>query len=367
MTQRFGTVLVAALALGGCGSGGRARSDGGAIDLSGAGGATGGTGGAAGTGDDGGCAWTLGAPSAVAGPAPARGSSADLQGPTIGDAPFDADMQRRLVPVTVVTPSPGIEVGTAYLTRLSPQDETAAYLTIPVTNNGSAHPCFLVASPLRYKDAGGLLLNADATLSYVTGSVGDAGFGFYTDSCLAPGDRGYFIDIQLSSNATIFSSTASIEVTLAAQDGTTPLGRLVPTGYDLGTCAGARALRLFAVNDGSGPISVPLYGGFPDSPAILLDAGGLPAGWTYLGVTEAASVPIDLTATYTGSVASAPAVSRAHFFLQFGPPPTTADASMLAAPPDGLAAALDALRASRQELRARWRAAISARGYRQIP
>lgn len=354
---RLASGIAGALALVGCGGGG-AKRDGGGIDLSGTAGADGAAedGSAADGGD---CAWIPGTASEVAGPPPAQNDSADLRGPAIGSLPFDAGTMRRVVPVAVGATIDGLQIGQAYLSRTDTFDETA-YLTIPVTYSGTGHPCFVVASPLRYKN-GDQILNDSSDESYVIGSVGDAGFGFYTDSCLNAGDSGYFIDIQLATtpDSKFFSGTTSLEMSVGSSfEGTTPAGRLVPTGYDLGSCGGMRTLRVSAVNDGTGPIFAPLYG-FPDSPAIFLDAAALPAGWTYLGATEAGNVPPGATSTHTASVDYTVAVSRARFFLQFGPPLTAAAAS-LAALPDGISIAAERARASRQDLFARWRAATGA-------
>ena len=343
------------LAVAGCGAGG-AKRDGGGIDISGNGGA-GGAAAVDGSAVDGGdCAWSAVTASEVAGPPPAQNDSADLRGPPIGSLAFDAGTMRRVVPVAVDAKIAGLQIGQAYLSRTNSVEETA-FLTIPVTYSGTGHPCFVVASPLRYKN-GDQILNDASVDSYVIGAVGDVGFGFYTGSCLHAGESGYFIDIQIppTSDIKFFSGTTSLEMSIASSsEGTNPAGRLVPTGYDLGSCGGTRTLRVSAVNDGTGPIYAPLFG-FPDSAAIFLDATALPVGWTYLGATESGNVPVGATTTHTASVDYTAAASRARLFLQFGPPSTAAAAS-LAAVPDRISVAAERARSSRHDLFTRWRTA----------
>ena len=253
--RRLASGIAGALALVGCGGGGAKRDGGGeGIDLSGTvyGAGAGGASVDRSAADGGDCAWIPSTASEVAGPPPAQNDSADLRGPPIGGLLFDAGTMRRVVPVAVGATIAGLQIGQAYLSRRDSFDETA-YLTIPVTYSGTGHPCFVVASPLRYKN-GDQILNDTSDESYVIGAVGDAGFGAYTGSCLNAGDSGYFIDIQIPSTSDIkfFSGTTSLEMTVASSsEGTTPAGRLVPTGYNLGSCGGTRTLRVSAVNDGT--------------------------------------------------------------------------------------------------------------------
>jgi hypothetical protein len=272
-------VFAAAIAVAGCGGGGSGgsgmKSDAGAT----------GAGGAAGSGSVGGpggdCFSNVGSTTLVAGPPPTENNSADLRGLVLGGNAFDGSTMRRMVPVTVGTALPGLQVGAAYLTRTSPTTENA-YLTIAVSNTGTERPCFIQATPLLYMN-GTQPLNDATHSSYVSGSVGDVGFGISTDSCLGPGESGYFIDIQLDSGGMMFfSGTTSIDLGLASSTaGTLPAGRLHPTGYEVGACSPMRSLRLTAVNDGSAAVEV-AQSGTGLSPVILLDAGALPAGWLYL-------------------------------------------------------------------------------------
>jgi hypothetical protein len=347
-------VVAAAIAVAGCGGGGSGGSGGPG---------TTGTGGVAGSGSVGGpggdCFSNVGSSTLVAGPPPTQNNSADLRGLTLGANAFDASTMRRMVPVNVGTPLAGLQVGPAYLTRTSPTTENA-YLTVAVSNTGTQRPCFLQATPLLYMN-GTQLLNAATDSSYVSGSVGDVGFGISTNSCLGPGESGYFIDIQLDPGGTaFFSSTTSIELGLASDtEGTVPAGRLHPTGYEVGTCTTMRSLRLTAVNDGSAAVEV-AQSGVGLSPVILLDAGALPAGWLYLEdntaseVAPGASLPIDVMVTAVA------AVDRARFFMEFDAASTTA--ALEAAPtPAALSSRVADARAVRQALLARWRSAVAGR------
>jgi hypothetical protein len=340
-------VVAAAMAVAGCGS------------RSGGAGATG-AGGAAGSGSVGGpggdCFSNVGSSTLVAGPPPTENNSADLRGLTLGATTFDASAMRRMVPVTVGTPLAGLQVGPAYLTRSSTASETA-YLTVAVSNTGTQRPCFIQAMPLQYLN-GAQLLNDATHSSYVSGAVGDVGFGISTDTCLGPGESGYFIDIQLDSSGTaFFSSTTSIEMSLASDStGTVPAGRLRPTGYEVGACAPMRSLRLTAVNDGSAAVDV-AQSGVGLSPVILLDAGALPAGWLYLQNNTSSEVAAGAMLSIDVMVTGAPAVDRARFFMEFTAVATTA--ALEAAPtPAALTSRVADVRAARQALLERWRSAL---------
>jgi hypothetical protein len=353
-------VVAAALAVAACGGGGSGGSGSGMKSDAGATGAGGAAGSGAVGGPGGDCFSNVGSTTLVAGPPPTENNSADLRGLVLGGNAFDASAMRRMVPVTVTTALPGLQVGAAYLTRTSSTLENA-YLTIAVSNTGTARPCFLQATPLHYLN-GTQLLNDATHSSYVSGSVGDVGFGISTDSCLGPGESGYFIDIQLaSSGPAFFSSTTSIELGLASDTaGTVPAGRLHPTGYEVGACSPMRSLRLTAVNDGSAAVEV-AQSGTGLSPVILLDAGALPAGWLYLQNDTSSEVAAGATLLLNVMVTSVAAVDRARFFMEFDAASTTA--ALEAAPtPAALSSRVADVRAVRQALAARWRSAVGLTG-----
>jgi len=327
---------------GGTGNGSGAADGGiGAASTGGAGavGAGGGAGGGGGVSSDpfASCTWTLGTGKAFAGSPPTGNNSADLQGPALGDVPFTASTARRAVPVKVGTTLAGLTVGQAYLTRNTSTADTD--VTIPVTNGGTDYPCFVTAHSLHYlSTAGTILYSADDPI-YLSGSVGDLGVTFYTNTCLAPGETGYLLDIQ---SAASFSGAASVELDLAASSsGKQPTGHLNPTQYEIGTCGATRYLRLTAMNSGRTTISVGAdvrYG-----PGVLLDADGLPAGWILLEDDPAAQLRPGETAYFLTDLPDVAAVTRARFFVNFDPPAPSAapDASTDAAPDAGADAGAD--------------------------
>jgi hypothetical protein len=223
---------------------------------------------------------------------------------------------RRIVPVTVGASVSGVSVGQAYLTRTSFTSEVQ--LTIPVTNGGTGHPCFIAAEGLHYLGSTGTLLNDATDMEYLIGSVGDLGNDIYTNSCLAPGETGYFLDSRTSPS--FFTSPASIELDLSMLSaGTAPAGHLTPTHYELGTCAGSRSLRVAAVNDGASTVTV-ASGGQGLGPAILLDGDGLPAGWIFVEDDQTVQLVAGQQVFFVTALTDVPAVTRAQFFLGYDPP-----------------------------------------------
>lgn len=318
------------------GIGGASTGGAGTVGAVGAGGGAGGGGGVS-SDPFASCTWTLGTGKAFAGSAPTGDNSADIGGPAIGDIPFTASTARRAVSVKVGTTLAGLTVGQAYLTRNTSIADTD--VTIPVTNGGTDYPCFVTAHSLHYlSTAGTILYSADDPL-YLSGSVGDLGGTFYTNTCLAPGETGYLRDVG---RAAFFSGAASVELDLAASSsGKAPTGHLNPTQYEIGTCGATRYLRLSAVNSGRTTISVGADVRF--GPGVLLDADGLPAGWILLEDDPAAQLRPGETAYFLTDLPDVAAVTRARFFVNFDPPAPSAapDASTDAAPDAGADAGAD--------------------------
>ncbi len=303
-------------------SGGLAEGGGGSLGgLDGSSG--GGSSGAPGGGDSGsdpfaGCTWTIGSGTPQA-PAPTQDNSADLGTAVFGIDAFDATQRRRVVPVNVTSPLPGITLSQAYVTRLTTADETA-YITIAATNSGMEYPCFVQATTSQWLDSNGQVLNPGGNGPYLSGSVGALSDMLSTDSCLAPGETGYFIDLAIAGNAPIYSAIASIQIGLQSlATGTTPPGKLLPSRYEVGTCAGNRTMRVTGTASG-GTVSV--GPGANLAPAIFLDGAGLPVGWALL--IEELSVNVAAgSVAYFADGQDEPAVARARVFLPFQPPDPT--------------------------------------------
>jgi hypothetical protein len=275
------------------------------------------------------CTWDGGSGTRMAGPPPTQDNSADLGGDPVGTQPFDPNQDRRVLPVNVTVPLPGLQVGQAYLTRLSTTNETAD-VTIPVTNTGTGYPCFVTTKPYRWLDVNGQLLNTTNT-EFLHGSVGVLSGTLYTETCLAPGESGYFLGIELATgSAPLYSAVVSIDLGLSSTNtGSAPSAKLLPTRYDVGTCSGNRTLRVQAAISG-GTVAI---GGRSTSlaPAFYLDANGVPAGWTFLSQNQPANAAPGSTANFYTNLIFDPAVTRLQFFLSFEPPNTfmSLPASML--------------------------------------
>lgn len=263
------------------------------------------------------CTWNLGS-GVPEGSAPTQDNSADMTGATFGTDAFDVTQRRRTVPVTVATPFAGIALGPAYFTRPIAGDESAA-LTLVVTNSGTDFPCFVTATTYQWLGATGQVLSTTSGL-YLDGLVGFVNVTD-TDTCLAPGETGYFTDVQAAEGSPLYSAVASVSIGLASSgSGTTPAAKFVPNRYDIGTCAGNRTLRVEGIASGA-EVSVGDLGG-DLAPAIFLDATGLPVGWSLLSQMQPANVAVGAGAYFFDN-GPEPAVSRARVFLPFEPPDPT--------------------------------------------
>jgi hypothetical protein len=298
------------------------------------------------------CTWDLGSGTPM-GTAPTGDNSADLGGATVGTAAFDASSLRRTVPVTVATPLAGITVGQAYLLRTTATDETA-YLVLSVKNTGTGYPCFLQAKTYRWLDANDQILNT-TNGPYLTGSVGSVSSTIDTDTCLAAGETGYLIEIELASNgAALYSAVTSIDIGFeSTAPGTVPAQKLVPSRYDVGTCAAGRTTRIQAPASGAELALGTSLSAETLAPLVYLDDGGLPVAWAFARQPQSTNLEPGSTANvYVGS-AGAPAVARFQAFLPFSPP----DSSFVTTQDAVVSHALQAVQASRADLTKRWRAA----------
>jgi hypothetical protein len=297
------------------------------------------------------CTWDLGSGTPM-GPAPTGNDSADLGGATVGTVALDASSLRRTVPVNVATPLAGITIGEAYLLRTTATDETA-YLVVSVKNTGTGYPCFLEAKTYRWLDANNQILNT-TNGPYVTGSVGSVSSTIDTDTCLAAGETGYLIEIELASNgAALYSAVTSIDIGLeSTATGTVPAQKLVPSRYDVGTCAAGRTTRIQAPAAGAELGLGTAQSSGTLAPLVYLDDGGLPVGWSFAHQPQASNLePGSLASVYVGTEGE-PAVVRFQVFLPFNPP----NAASATTPDDVVSHALQAVQASRADLTRRWRA-----------
>jgi hypothetical protein len=294
------------------------------------------------------CTWTLGS-GAPGGAAPTQNNSADLSGAAFGTVAFDASRQRRTVPVTVAASLPGLTLGPAYLTRLTPTDE-AAFLTLSVTNAGaSGVPCFVRVSTYQWLSATGQALNT-GTDAYLDGSVGTVAGATDTDTCLAPGETGYLTEVEIPASGALYSAVTSIAIGLTSTGtATTPAAKLLPTRIDVGTCAANRALRVEGTVSGA-TVSVG-NSGADLAPTVLFDSTGIIAGWTFFLQMQPSNVAPGAKA-YFYDTGPEPAVSRAQVFLPFGPQDPT-----LMSLPNAMLREFQAMQGARSARAQRWQMA----------
>lgn len=99
---------------------------------------------------------------------------------------------RKIVPVTERSGEPDLQLGTATLLR---RNATSSFVRIAleITNTGVERACFVSFTDLHYTGASGVL--ATEGVGFVSGTVSARG-SIYTDSCLRPGESGYFFEID---------------------------------------------------------------------------------------------------------------------------------------------------------------------------
>jgi hypothetical protein len=300
----------------------------------------------------------------MAGPPPTGNNSADLSGAVLGEIAFDPASMRKLVPVATNPTLPGFQVGPmATITRSDPTTETA-YLVLPVKNSGTDTRCFLEAQAFHWLNSAAQPLNDPGTFDFIGGSVGLTVAGTYTDTCLAPGETGYFLDIEIPAGTdALYSAVTSVELALTSStSGTETAARLIPDHFDVGHCSGSRSVGVTAKNSGATPVTV-AADGVGLGPAVLIDDGGAPAGWMYVERGTLTAVAPGQTTTLVASVPTTFSVQRAVFFLSFDGPDTATEAFAAAPMPlmiTSAAGVAERVRAARARRYARW-LAVTAR------
>ncbi|HVR60311.1 MAG TPA: hypothetical protein VMU50_00355 [Polyangia bacterium] len=245
-------------------------------------------------------------------------NSADLSGAPLGSAAPDFAAQRKKITVRVDNPAPEVSLGDGYLWRNTPTTE-GAYLVIAVTNVSDHLICSIIGGNYAWLDAGGTALMTGDQI-FVDGSVAVRQSGDFSDSCLGAGEKGYFTDVKVPADSTaLFSTTETVTFTLAGpfNSGTPPPGNLVPQAYDVGACMGTPAVKVSLLNTGSGSVALEK---FSFSPVVLLDDGGVPAGWLYMQVGTKATVAAGGAATMYSSLSMEPSVRRMQVYVDFTEP-----------------------------------------------
>jgi hypothetical protein len=226
-------------------------------------------------------------------PSARTNDDANLSGTSVGLCDGSASLLRKKIPVALTGGGTQFSIGDGYLMSDASVPEYA-WLALPVTNLGTTMHCFVSASDYSWLDSAG---NSEgAFLAYVTGSVGQVDPTIYTDTCLAPGETGFLLDIQsdLVSND-IYTPTTSVTLALdTSSDGTLPPAKVLPLGY---TVAG-EALTVAFENEGTGPADIAESN---SCPYILVDSGGLPVTWAFLDPTPLGELDVDQQGSGTAS------------------------------------------------------------------
>jgi hypothetical protein len=170
--------------------------------------------------------------------------------------------------------------GKGYVMRSSP---TTSYVdvAIAITNRNPELRCFVRSESVVWKNADGSEIAGDGheTMTYLSGSVGDSNDS-PTTTCLGPGEKGYFLEIQSTQPGmeSLFDSLAEVELMLSSSTSSfeRPKYRVLPTRWQ----GSKNQLEVTFKNMGlaSAPIER-AQGEF-----ILTDADGLPLTWGFLGV-----------------------------------------------------------------------------------
>jgi hypothetical protein len=212
--------------------------------------------------------------------------------------------------------APELSVGDGFIWRNTPTSESA-YLVVAVANVTDHIVCSIIGTNYRWLDSAGAVVVMGDQI-YADGSVAVRQSGDYSDTCLGAGEKGYFTDVKVpGGGATLFSRTDAVAFALAGpfNPGTPPPGKLVPQAYDVGTCKmGTPAVKVTLANTGSADVALEK---FSLSPAILIDGGGLPAGWMYLQVGTKATVAAGASAAAYASLFMEPSVRRMQVYVDF--------------------------------------------------
>lgn len=267
---------------------------------------------------------------------------------TLGQGITGIASLRKTIAATDTSSNSDFTVGTAYATRPTALDDVM-YPVIAVTNASATAQCFVKLAALTYKNGSGTVIEGGpSSLDYVAGSVGDL-TTIQTDTCLAPGETGYALDIQLSG----FTAVASVEFALVTTGvPTQPTVKIIPQSFE----AFGNSVWIPAKNVGSSNGQI---GGF--SQLLHLDGSGLPMGWDFIddvlwrmgqgsSIAKAGGDP----RTSVTFISHEGAISKVRLFVDWDA--TASAGTFLSAPvDDATAAQLQAVQSSRAERYARYR------------
>lgn len=110
----------------------------------------------------------------------------------LGTGVTSVNLLRKHLELVPLTAAPRLELGAAFLTRASLDAEQVTAFVF-VTNRSDALRCYVHLESLDYEDARGTVV-ASKRAAWLLGSIGEKG-RFATDTCLAPGESGYIVDV----------------------------------------------------------------------------------------------------------------------------------------------------------------------------
>jgi len=203
-------------------------------------------------------------------------SQATHVGPQIGTNISSTSLLRKSVPFTLSNPNASYSLGSAYVARIK-ATSTAIYWMIPVTNVSNKTSCFVNLDSGEYRSNNGTVLDT-VPVSYVAGSTRDLGNNVYTNTCLTPGQGGFFVGVTLNVNYDQIGSIVFASLLQSVASSTAPALTISPAGYSVTpNSAVSQKVSLSVHNDSSvaGVLA-------PSSLSILLDGDNTPLIWFYI-------------------------------------------------------------------------------------
>lgn len=176
-------------------------------------------------------------------------------------------------------------VGKGYVMRSS---LTTQYVDVAlaISNSNAEMRCFIKAQDVVWKTADGAEIPGEGhAMTYLSGSVGDSS-GTPTTTCLGPGEKGYFLEIQAAEKGqpSLFDTLAEVELTLTSSTSRfeRPQYRVLPTKWS------GSASSLSVTYKNMGIMAAPVDLG--EGQFIMTDADGLPLTWGFLDVDRRVTI-----------------------------------------------------------------------------
>ena len=153
-------------------------------------------------------------------------------------------------------------------------------IALSVTNSGTTAACFIQLQNLTLKDAADATLTGPGT-TFLQGSVLAIDPVFWVDTCLFPGESGWFFHIEPPvGGSSLFSSIVAIEFQYGAREfpSSQPGASVIPDGYSVSTDS---FTTVCFTNRGTGPAAIPdANNNF--SMFVMLDEAGDPLFWDFV-------------------------------------------------------------------------------------